>query len=427
MKEASLDAVDPDIAKAIHAEERRQQEEITLIASENLASAAVRHATGSVLTNKYAEGYPGRRYYGGCQYVDQCEELARQRAKTLFGADYANVQPHSGTQANLAVYLSHLEPGSTILSMDLAHGGHLSHGHPKNLAGRLFKIAHYGVDRDSELIDYDAVEQAAKESRPGLIVAGGSAYSREIDFQRFRSIADSVGALLLVDMAHFAGLVAAGVHPSPVPIADFVTSTTHKTLRGPRGGLIMCRDAYKKKIASEVFPGDQGGPLMHVIAAKAVAFGEAMTDEFRTYQQRVAANARRLAAALADRDLRIVSGGTDTHLFLVDLSSTNRTGREVEEGLEKAGITLNKNLIPFDERKPMQTSGVRIGTPIVTSRGMGEAEMDIIADLMVRGITCLDDDAALATLRQETLGLTQRFPVPDGFVKQVGSGAPDVS
>ncbi len=421
---ASLAAIDPEVAAAVQSEEQRQSQQIVLIASENLASRAVREATGSVLTNKYAEGYPGRRYYGGCEFVDVCERLARERAKKLFAADYANVQPHSGTQANIEVYMSCLEPGQTILSMDLNHGGHLSHGHPKNTAGRLFEIAHYGVAKGSEVIDYDEVASIARDRKPAMIVAGGSAYSREVDFARFRAIADEVGALLLVDMAHFAGLVAAGVHPSPVPHADYVTSTTHKTLRGPRGGVILAKDQYKKKVASAVFPGNQGGPLMHVIAAKAVAFGEALTDDFKAYQKQVKANAAALATALADKGLRIVSGGTETHLFLVDLAPSERTGGEVEKGLEKMDICLNMNLIPFDTRKPMDPSGVRIGTPIVTSRGMKEAEMTEIARLITAGIESLDDDARMASLRDEVHALCARFPIPDAFVTgPVGAGA----
>src|SRR5664279_5434846 len=377
-----LTRVDPEVADALNKELHRQQNNIELIASENFVSEEVLVAQGSVLTNKYAEGYPGKRYYGGCEYVDVIETLAIERAKALFGAEGANVQPHSGTQANLEVYFSVLQPGDTILSMSLADGGHLSHGSPVSLVGKLFHIVSYGVRKDTETIDYDQVAELARTEHPKLIVAGASAYPRTIDFPRFREIADSVGALLMVDMAHIAGLVAAGVHPSPVPYADFVTTTTHKTLRGPRGGIIMCKEKYAKQIDMAVFPGQQGGPLMHIIAAKAVAFKEALTPEFRVYQGNIIKNAAALAAGLQDRGIALVSGGTDNHLMLMDLRGTGVTGKEMQLRLDEMNITCNKNTIPFDPEKPFITSGVRLGTAAVTSLGMNTDDMTEIADLI---------------------------------------------
>ena len=379
-----LRITDPEIARAILLETRRQGEKLELIASENFASEAVFEAQDSVLMNKYAEGYPGRRYYGGCEHVDIAERLAIERAKLLFDADHANVQPHSGTQANMQAYFSLLEPGDTILGLNLAHGGHLSHGHPVNFSGRYFKTAFYGVERETGTIDYDQLRAAALAARPKLIVAGASAYPRILDFARFAAVAEEVGALLLADIAHIAGLVAAGLHPSPVPHAAVVTSTTHKTLRGPRGGLILCREAYAKAIDKNVFPGFQGGPLMHVIAAKAVAFHEALQPEFKAYQGQVLANARALAAELSGSGLRLVSGGTDNHLMLVDLGPLGITGREAEAWLDEAGITVNKNAIPYDPQPPAVTSGIRLGTPALTTRGMREGEMRTVARLICR-------------------------------------------
>ncbi|HEY4839492.1 MAG TPA: serine hydroxymethyltransferase, partial [Candidatus Acidoferrales bacterium] len=363
-----LREVDPDIAEIIKLEGRRQAEGLELIPSENFVSEAVMEAAGSVLTNKYAEGYPGKRYYGGCEFVDRAEVLAIERAKKLFGAEHANVQPHSGSQANTAVYMSTLQPGDTVLGMNLAHGGHLTHGHPLNFSGRMYKFVPYGVTRETELIDYDEVDRLAREHKPKMIVAGASAYSRIFDFVRFAEIAKAVGALLFVDMAHIAGLVAAGVHPSPVPHADFVSTTTHKTLRGPRGGLVLCRAQYAKELDKLMFPGIQGGPLMHTIAAKAVCLKEAMEPEFRAYQEQVVMNARALAAAMAKHGFRIVSGGTDNHLFLVDIQSRGLTGKDAQPGLDRAGITVNKNAIPFDPLPPMTASGIRMGTPAITTR-----------------------------------------------------------
>jgi glycine hydroxymethyltransferase len=377
-----LRRVDPEVAQAIKKEIERQGQKIELIASENFVSQAVLDAQGSVLTNKYAEGYPGRRYYGGCEFVDVAETLAIERAKKIFGAEHVNVQPHSGAQANTAVYFAVLEPGDTVMGMDLAHGGHLTHGHPRNLSGRYFSFVPYGVRRDTETIDYDDVLDIAKSNSPKLIVTGASAYPRTIDFARLRQIADAVGALLMVDMAHIAGLVAAGLHPSPVPYADFVTTTTHKTLRGPRGGLILCKQEHAKRIDSAVFPGTQGGPLMHVIAAKAVAFKEALEPEFKEYQRQVVANAKALASAMLERGYDLVSGGTDNHLILVSLIRKGLTGKDAEAALDAAGITVNKNVVPFDPQKPVITSGIRIGTPAVTTRGMREPEMAEIASLI---------------------------------------------
>ena len=403
--------VDPEVFRAIQQETQRQHDHLELIASENFTSPAVLEAQGSVLTNKYAEGYPGARWYGGCEFVDIVEQLAIDRAKALFGAEHANVQPHSGTQANIVVFYAMLQPGETILAMSLAHGGHLSHGHPKNFSGRFFKIVPYGVSQQTEQIDYDVLESLAKEHKPKLILAGYSAYPRLLDFPRFRKIADAVGAILLVDMAHFAGLVAAGVCPNPVPYAEFVTSTTHKTLRGPRGGFILCRAQYAKAIDSALFPGNQGGPLMHVIAAKAVCFKEAMSDEFKAYQRQVVANARALAAALASRGYRIVSGGTDNHLLLVDLTPKGLTGKEAQEALGQAKITVNKNAIPFDPLPPAKASGIRLGTPALTTRGMKEAQMEEVARLIDEALTRRQDAAALAAVSRKVAALAEQFPL----------------
>ena len=406
-----LSAVDPDVAAAIAREARRQEDNLELIPSENAASRAILEAQGSVLTNKYAEGYPGKRYYGGCEHVDVVEEIAITRAKQLFGAEYANVQPHSGSSANIAVYLSQLQPGDTILAMDLSHGGHLTHGSPVNVSGKFFKIVSYGVRREDELIDEEAVLRLAREHRPKMIVAGHSAYSRVLDFAMFRRAADSCGAKLLVDMAHFAGLVAAGVHPSPVPFAEFITSTTHKTLRGPRGGIILARESESKAIASSIFPGSQGGPLMHVIAGKAVAFLEAQGEEFKAYQRQVVANARALADGLTRRGFRIVSGGTDNHLLLLDLRATEITGRAAQESLDLARITANKNTVPFETRSPFVTSGLRMGTPTVTTRGMREPEMDMVADLVSRALSRIGDATALSAIGEEVTALCRNFPL----------------
>jgi len=406
-----LAAVDPDVARVLEQEAERQQYTLAMIASENYASLAVRQAQASVLTNKYSEGYPGKRYYQGNGLVDEVEALAIARAKELFGAEHANVQPHAGSPANMAAYLALMDPGSTVLGMELAQGGHLTHGSPVNFSGKLFHFVHYGVRRDTECIDYDQVRAVARQEQPRMIVAGATAYSRIIDFAAFRAIADEVGALLLVDMAHIAGLVAGGVHPSPVPLADVVTLTTHKTLRGPRGGMILCRADYARKIDSAVFPGMQGGPLEHVIAAKAVALREALTPEFRTYQAQVVRNAQALAAGLGQRGVRLVSGGTDNHLVLVDLTALDVAGKEAAVRCEAAGIVTNMNLIPFDSRKATQTSGLRLGTPALTTRGFGEAEMDQVADLLVSAITN-PEDANLARCRAAVRTLCERFPAP---------------
>ena len=373
---------DAQVADAIEMEVERQRSKIELIASENFVSNAVIEAMGTPLTNKYAEGYPGKRYYGGCECVDIVENLAIERAKKIFGAEHANVQPHSGAQANMAVFFATLKPGDTVLGMNLSHGGHLSHGSPVNMSGTYFNIVQYGVDKDTQVIDYDEVEKIAVECKPKLIVAGASAYSRTIDFKRFSEIAKKVGAYLMVDIAHIAGLVAAGLHPSPVPYADFVTTTTHKTLRGPRGGLILCKEEYAKMINKAVFPGIQGGPLMHIIAAKAVCFGEALTDEFKAYQTQIIKNAKALCASLIEKGFKIVSGGTDNHLMLVDLTNMNLTGKEAEKMLDEIGVTVNKNTIPFETTSPFITSGIRIGTPAVTSRGFKEEDMDKIAEII---------------------------------------------
>ena len=404
---------DPAVYDAMMRELQRQRDHIELIASENFVSPAVMEAMGSHLTNKYAEGYPGARYYGGCQYVDEVENLARDRAVQLFGAEHANVQPHSGSQANVAVYLALLKPGDTILGMDLSHGGHLTHGSKASISGKYFNACFYGVDPETETIDYDKVQQRAEECRPKLIIAGASAYPRFIDFKRMREIADSVGAYLMVDMAHIAGLVAAGEHPSPVPYAHVVTTTTHKTLRGPRGALILCKEELKKKIDSAVFPGTQGGPLMHIIAAKAVCFGEALKPEFKAYQHQTVLNAAALAKALSEQGLRLVSGGTDNHLMLVDVMSKGRTGMEVQELLDMANITANKNTIPFDTQSVKLTSGMRFGTPAVTTRGMKEPEMAQIAQMIARLID--EGEGTVAQVKEQTIELCRTFPLYPGI------------
>ncbi|MEN6441880.1 MAG: serine hydroxymethyltransferase [Syntrophobacter sp.] len=406
-----LQQVDPEIAEVIRLEENRQKGRLELIASENFVSNAVREAQGSVLTNKYAEGYPGKRYYGGCEFVDIAERLAQERARKLFEAEYANVQPHSGSQANMAVFFAVLQPGDTILGMDLCQGGHLTHGSPVSFSGRLFRVISYGVRRDTEEIDYDQVEALTIEHRPKLIIAGASAYPRLIDFERFRSIAKKVSAYLMVDMAHIAGLVSAGLHPNPVPHADFVTSTTHKTLRGPRGGIILSHGTYAKMLDSQIFPGIQGGPLMHVIAAKAVSFQEALQPGFKEYQKRILVNSRRLGEKLSDFGYRLVSGGTDNHLLLLDLTSRGLTGKVAEETLGKAGITVNKNAIPYDREKPTVTSGIRIGTPAVTTRGMGSDDMATIAGFMDRALNSVGNDAVLQSLREEVAEFCGGFPL----------------
>ncbi|MEW6297229.1 MAG: serine hydroxymethyltransferase [Thermodesulfobacteriota bacterium] len=402
---------DPEIYAAIQRETERQEHNLELIASENIVSEAVLEAQGSVLTNKYAEGYPGKRYYGGCEYVDVVEQLAIDRAKQLFGAEHVNVQPHSGAQANMAAYFSQLRPGDTILSMNLSHGGHLTHGSPVNFSGKFFRVVPYGVRESDQRIDYDEVAALARQHRPKMIVAGHSAYPREIDPVPFRRIADEIGALVMVDIAHFAGLVAAGIHPSPVPYADLVTTTTHKTLRGPRGGMIMCRRELAKSVDSSVFPGNQGGPLMHVIAAKAVALKEALSPEFRAYQRQIVANAKALADGLLRRGFRLVSGGTDNHLMLLDLRDTELTGKVAQETLDRARITVNKNAIPFDPRPPFVTSGIRIGTPAVTTRGMKEREMDLVADLIARALHAVGDERGLEKIGEEVRELCRQFPI----------------
>lgn len=410
----SLDALkstDPDVYAAIEAEETRQRDKLLLIASENFASPAVLAAQGSLMTNKYAEGYPGKRYYGGCQHVDTVEELAIQRAKELFGADHVNVQPHSGSSANMAAYLSVLEPGDTILGMDLAHGGHLTHGSKVSFSGMIFKAFSYGVDRQTETIDYDAVQKLADECRPRMLVVGASAYARVLDFPRFQQIAKSVGAYLMVDIAHIAGLIATGLHPSPVPFADFVTTTTHKTLRGPRAGIVMCKAEHAKAVDKIIFPGLQGGPLMHVIAAKAVAFKEALSPSFKKYQQQVIANARALAQGLVDRGYKIVSGGTDTHLFLVNLTNKGITGKEADAALDAAGIIVNKNAVPYDEKPPSVASGIRLGTPIVSTRGMRETDMKEIVALIDRVLQHRHDATVLEEVRVQAKALCNRFPI----------------
>ena len=407
----SVADTDPDVARAIARETARQAHGLELIASENFVSTAVLEAAGSVFTNKYAEGYPGRRYYGGCEQVDVVESLAIARAKALFGAEHANVQPHSGAQANMAVFLATLKPGDTILGMNLAHGGHLTHGHQLNFSGKFFNVVPYGVRREDERIDYDELVALARTHKPKLIIAGASAYPRVLDFARFRQAADEAGALLMTDMAHIAGLVAAGVHPSPVPHSDFVTTTTHKTLRGPRAGLVLCRERLAKELDRAVFPGVQGGPLVHIVAAKAVCLKEAAEPQFAAYQRQVVANAARLAARLAAGGFRLVSGGTDNHLILVDVFSRGITGKASEAALGKAGITVNKNAIPFDTNPPMVASGIRIGTPAVTTRGMGESEMDLVGDFIIRALAHAEDDALLGSIKQEVEALCLKFPL----------------
>ncbi len=408
---SSLARQDPEIYAAIEHETQRQEHNLELIASENLVSQAILEAQGSALTNKYAEGYPGKRYYGGCEYVDVVEQLALDRAKALFGADHVNVQPHSGAQANMAAYFSQLQPGDTVLSMHLSHGGHLTHGSPVNFSGKFFKVISYGVRESDQRIDYQEIADLARKHRPKMLVAGHSAYPRQIDAAPFRQIADEVGAVVMVDIAHFAGLVAAGLHPSPVPYAELVTTTTHKTLRGPRGGMILCRQDLAKSVNSSVFPGNQGGPLMHVIAAKAVALKEAASPAFKAYQRQILANATTLATSLLRRGFRLVSGGTDNHLMLIDLRDTELTGKLAQETLDRARITVNKNAIPFDTRSPFVTSGVRLGTPAVTSRGMKESEMEVIAEFIWRALQKVGDAKALGTIGAEVRDLCRQFPV----------------
>ncbi len=409
----SLKAVDPEVYQAIADERARQNFGLELIASENFVSRAVLEAAGSVMTNKYAEGYPGRRYYGGCEFVDVVERLAIDRAKELFGAEHVNVQPHSGTSANMAVYFGFLKPGDKLMGMDLSSGGHLTHGHRLSYSGRDFHVVAYGVDRETERIDYDEAERLAVAERPKMIICGASAYSRVIDFARFRAIADKVGALLMADIAHIAGLVAAGVHPSPIPFCDFVTTTTHKTLRGPRAGMVMCREQFAKDLDRAVFPGIQGGPLMHIVAAKAVALKEALAPEFRTYQQQIVVNARALAARLAERGFRIVSGGTDNHLFLIDVASAGTTGKVAEKALEEAAITVNKNTIPYDPNPPLVASGVRMGTAALTTRGMREDEMAQVGDFIAEVLKAPEDAEVRETVRARVRTLCERFPLYD--------------
>ncbi|HET7854423.1 MAG TPA: serine hydroxymethyltransferase [Candidatus Methylomirabilis sp.] len=412
--------VDPEIAEAIYLETERQADGLELIASENFVSEAVMEAAGSVMTNKYAEGYPGRRYYGGCEFVDRAEALAIERAKTLFGAAHVNVQPHSGTQANMAVYFSVLQPGDTIMGLNLAHGGHLTHGSPVNFSGRFFRVIPYGVHPDTEQIDFAQVERLAREHRPKMIVVGGSAYPRTLDFATFKEIAAAVGAILMADIAHPAGLIAAKLHPSPIPYAEFVTTTTHKTLRGPRGGMIMCQEEYAAVLNKNLFPGFQGGPLMHIIAAKAVAFKEALSDEFRAYQRQIQLNAVALAEELGALGFRLVAGGTDTHLMLVDLRPKGLTGKVAETALEKAGITVNKNAIPFDPEKPAVTSGIRIGTPAVTTRGMREEEMRLIGQLIAEVLQDVTAEARQRGVRDKVRELCQQFPL---YARRLGRDA----
>ncbi|MDD3459871.1 MULTISPECIES: serine hydroxymethyltransferase [unclassified Mesotoga] len=425
----SLERTDRQVFDIMVKELDRQRNGLELIASENFVSKAVMEAMGSVMTNKYAEGYPSKRYYGGCVFVDEVEELARERAKKLFDAGFSNVQPHSGSQANMAAYLAIAKPGDTIMGMSLSHGGHLTHGSPVNFSGKLFNVVAYGVDEESEVIDYKEVRRIALESKPSVIVAGGSAYSRIIDFKKFREIADEVGAVLMVDMAHFAGLVAAGIHPNPLDFAHIVTTTTHKTLRGPRGGMILTNsEEIAKAVDKMVFPGTQGGPLMHVIASKAVSFGEALRDEFKVYQQSIVENTRYLAKSLEEKGLRIVSGGTDTHLFLVDLTPINVTGKSAEKALEKADITVNKNTIPRETRSPFVTSGIRIGTPAVTTRGMTEKEMPIIADLIIRVLKSIEGDKGeisqtkVREISEEVKALAEKFPLYPDLVHRSDAG-----
>lgn len=419
----TLAEADPDIYAAIQNETRRQHEGLELIASENFTSEAVLEAAGSIFTNKYAEGYPGKRYYGGCEYSDVVEQLAIDRAKQLFGAEHVNVQPHSGSQANMAVYLSVLNYGDTVLGFDLSHGGHLTHGHPLNFSGKSYKIVPYGVSKEDETIDYDAMERLAAEHKPKLILCGASAYSRVIDFERIAAIAKGVGALLMADIAHIAGLVAAGVHPSPIPHCDFVTTTTHKTLRGPRAGLVMCKEQFAKDVDRTVFPGVQGGPLVHIIAAKAVAFKEALQPEFKTYQQQVVRNAKALCDGIQEAGFRVVSGGTDNHVFLVDVFSKGLFGKDAEKALDAAHITVNKNSIPFDQNPPMKASGIRLGSPAVTTRGMGEGEMKQIAALIAEVLAAPGDEAVRAGVSAKVKELTAKFPLYPNRLGKADSAA----
>lgn len=406
-----LKEIDPEIYNVIYSETKRQAIGLELIASENFVSEAVMEAVGSVMTNKYSEGYPGKRYYGGCEFMDKAENLARDRAKQLFNCEHVNVQPHSGSQANMAVYFSVLKPGDTILGMNLSHGGHLTHGHPVNFSGKFFNVVAYGVNKETEVIDYDELLKIAQQAKPKMIIAGASAYPREIDFKKFREVADEVEAYLMVDIAHIAGLIVAGIHQSPVPHADFITTTTHKTLRGPRGGMIMCKKKYAKDLDREVMPGIQGGPLMHVIAAKAVAFKEALEPSFKEYQHQIVKNAKALAGEMANLDHHVVSGGTDTHLMLISFIERNITGKVVEEALEKAGITVNKNTVPFDPQKPFITSGIRMGTPALTTRGMMEPEMGKIAGLIDKVISNLGEEKVYAQVKADVVELCQKFPL----------------
>jgi glycine hydroxymethyltransferase len=407
----NLARTDPEVAEAIRNETRRQGSQLELIASENFVSEAVLEALGTVLTNKYAEGYPGKRYYGGCEFVDVAETLAIQRAKQLFAADHANVQPHSGAQANMSVYMTACQPGDTILGMNLSHGGHLTHGHPLNFSGRYFKVVAYGVRKEDETIDYEAMAALAREHRPRILVVGASAYPRTIDFVAVRKAADECGAVVMADMAHIAGLVAAGLHPSPVPHAEFVTTTTHKTLRGPRGGMILCQEKWAKEVDKLLFPGVQGGPLMHVIAAKAVAFKEALSPDFKTYQAQIVKNAKALAAALMGEGWRLVSGGTDNHLMLIDVFAKGITGKVAEKALDRAGITVNKNTIPFDTNSPMVASGIRVGTPALTTRGMKEADMEKVGLLISRALSAVEDETALGEVKRDVKRLCDQFPL----------------
>ena len=408
---ALLERVDPDVADAIKREVLRQDGQLEMIASENFASRAVLAALGSVMQNKYAEGYPGKRYYGGCAEVDKVEDLARERAKQLFSADHANVQPHSGTQANMTAYLAFLQHGDKIMGLSLSHGGHLSHGHPVNFSGMFYQVVSYTVDPQTKTLNYDAIEEQALKERPKMFVAGASAYARTWDFPRLREICDKAGCYFMMDMAHVAGLIAAGIHPNPAPYADIVTSTTHKTLRGPRGGFVLCRQEHQEKVDKFNFPGTQGGPFMHVIAAKAVCFKEAMSEEFKTYQRQVVANAKTLARCFMEKGFEVVSGGTDTHLFLVDLTSKGLSGKKAEKALEAAGITVNKNTVPFDQKSPFVTSGIRVGTPAITTRGMKEPEMERIADMMCRVLENVEDERAIENVRRETKSLCEAFPL----------------
>jgi glycine hydroxymethyltransferase len=418
MLEKDLYELDPEVAEAVLNETIRQNENLELIASENFVPNGIMEAMSSVLTNKYAEGYPKRRYYGGCENVDITEKLAMDRAKELFNAEYANVQPHSGTQANMGVYMTVLQPGDTMFGMDLSHGGHLSHGHPLNFTGKLYNVVFYGVNKETERIDYDELEKLALEHKPKLIMAGASAYPRFFDFDRFRKIADKVGAILVIDMAHVAGLVAAGVHPSPIPYADYVTSTTHKTLRGPRGGFILCKKEFRKELKKVVFPGIQGGPLEHIIAAKAVCFKLAMEDEFKEYQKQVIKNAKVLANELSNNGLRIVSNGTDNHLMLVDVTPLNITGKDAENALDIAGITVNKNTIPFDQNPPFVCSGIRVGTPSITTRGMKEDEMKVIAELIFEALKNHNNEEVLRSIKHKVIDLTSSFPIYKDIIEK---------